>query len=346
MGELMRKKLWLFVLIFILGGAGLFVWHQNKHGHKTAPSQKQLYQCPMHPNVIKDSPGQCPICGMNLVEVKEQTNSDNLLIDQEKANLLGLQTTVVGLGSLKRTIRATAKVAYDQDLYNALIELREADKALHEYKSSGFSDLEKRTASLKEAAEFKLKVMGIPEKNFKSWLETEQNLDRFLIVDPQSPVWVVIDIYQEDLGFVSAGQQVEFTSSAYPDRTFLGTVLFVGSNISSETRTVKVRAQIPAHQNLLKADMFLEARVKTIIKNKLVVSDECVIRTGERDLVFVQVKEGEYQKREVVVGLLGDDQLEIKKGLEPGEEIIQSANFLIDSESKLKSALSTHSNEH
>ena len=156
-----------------------------------------------------------------------------------------------------------------------------------------------------------------------------------------SKVWVLADVFEQDLGIVQRGQSAIIRMDAYPDKVFNGEVTFIYPTVMPETRTAKVRIELPNVQGLLKPAMYGRVEfASTHGKNKvLTVSDSAVLDSGIRRLVLVDLGEGRFEPRTVKLGIHADGYAEVLEGLEAGETVVVSANFLIDAESNLKAAL-------
>jgi Cu(I)/Ag(I) efflux system membrane fusion protein/cobalt-zinc-cadmium efflux system membrane fusion protein len=155
-----------------------------------------------------------------------------------------------------------------------------------------------------------------------------------------SRIWVQADIYEYELPFIAPGQRGTLTLSYLPGRSFAGRVTFINPFLSETTRTVKVRLEYDNPGLALKPGMFGQVELESDLGVRLVVPDSAVISTGERDIVFVDRGEGYFEPRELKLGVRLPDSVEVLEGLSEGERVLTSGNFLIDSESKLKSALS------
>ena len=157
-----------------------------------------------------------------------------------------------------------------------------------------------------------------------------------------SSVWVVADVFEQDLGLVRQGQSVKIRVDAYPDKAFTGTVTFIYPTVMPETRTAKVRIELSNTTGLLKPAMY--ARVEIASRGgrgKVVaVPDSAVLDTGARQLVLVQRGAGAFEPRALTLGMRSDGYIEVLDGIKAGESVVVSANFLIDAESNLKAALS------
>jgi membrane fusion protein, copper/silver efflux system len=152
-------------------------------------------------------------------------------------------------------------------------------------------------------------------------------------------VWVLADAYEMDLPRVRAGVRAAFTADAIPGRTFGGRVDFVYPTVSPETRTVKVRIVADNPRGDLKPGMFGRVRLEGRDAAVLSVPAEAVVYTGEGHYAFVARAGGIFEPRAITVGARGTDRIEILRGLAEGDTVVGSASFLIDSESRLRSAV-------
>ncbi|HEY6043787.1 MAG TPA: efflux RND transporter periplasmic adaptor subunit [Nitrosospira sp.] len=156
-----------------------------------------------------------------------------------------------------------------------------------------------------------------------------------------SRMWVLADVFEQDLAMVHRGQAATIRIDTYPDKIFNGKVTFVYPTVMPETRTAKVRIELPNPEGLLKPAMYGRVEFEsTHTKNKvLTVPDSAVLDTGIRRLVLVDLGGGRFEPRTVKLGIHADGYAEVLGGLETGETVVVSANFLIDAESNLKAAL-------
>jgi membrane fusion protein, copper/silver efflux system len=158
-------------------------------------------------------------------------------------------------------------------------------------------------------------------------------------------IWALVDVAERDLAAVHEGQAVTVRVRSYPDRTFSGTVALVYPHLNPATRTVRVRIELANPHLLLKPDMYAEAEIETGGGDaELAVPDSAVIDSGDRRIVLVDMGQGRFEPRAVQLGRRGAGYVEIRDGLKDGESVVTSANFLIDAESNLKSALQSLSN--
>ena len=148
-------------------------------------------------------------------------------------------------------------------------------------------------------------------------------------------VWVEGDVFEQDLRFVGAGAQAHIEVSAYPGEHRMGRVSFVYPTVDPESRTNRVRVTVPNPDGRLKPGMFATMYVDAQVGNELVVPMEAVVVTGERNLVFVRDRAGALIPRQIVLGARADHYAQVLSGLTEGEQIVASANFLVDAESRL-----------
>lgn len=154
-----------------------------------------------------------------------------------------------------------------------------------------------------------------------------------------STVWIIADIYEHELALVKAGDTARISLSYFPGREFSAKIDYVYPSLSGETRTAKVRFAIPNPKGQLKPQMFTNIEMKIGLGNKLAIPDDAVIDTGTRQIVYVDKGEGNFEPREVMLGLRAEGFREVLKGLRAGEKVASSATFLIDSEARLKGVI-------
>ncbi|TPG57428.1 efflux RND transporter periplasmic adaptor subunit [Roseomonas nepalensis] len=156
-----------------------------------------------------------------------------------------------------------------------------------------------------------------------------------------STVWLLADVFEQDLGIVGPGQEASIALTSYPDRRFTGLVTFVYPTVNATTRTARVRVEIPNPDQLLKPDMYATVEIAAALGSTPVVTvpDSAVLDTGTRQAILVERAPGRYEPRTVSVGRRADGQVEIRNGLSTGERVVVGANFLIDAESNLRAAL-------
>lgn len=161
----------------------------------------------------------------------------------------------------------------------------------------------------------------------------------FRIAD-HSLMWALIDVAERDLGMISKGQAVTVRARSFPGREFSGKVEVIYPEINKETRTARIRVELPNPGLVLLHDMYVDAEIDTGSGEPvLTVPESAVMDTGSRQAVFVDKGQGRFEPREVKLGQRGSGYVEIRQGVADGEPVVVSANFLIDAESNLKAAL-------
>ncbi len=156
-----------------------------------------------------------------------------------------------------------------------------------------------------------------------------------------SSVWVIADVFEQDIGLIRTGALAKVRINAYPDKPFEGKVIYVYPTLKAETRTVPVRVELANPGLLLKPAMFAQVELSVSGKGPVVsVPLSAVIDSGTRQIVLIQKGEGRFEPREVRLGARSDTYVEVIEGVKDGEQVVVAANFLIDAESNLKAALS------
>jgi Cu(I)/Ag(I) efflux system membrane fusion protein len=154
-----------------------------------------------------------------------------------------------------------------------------------------------------------------------------------------SRVWVLADAYETDLSRIHLGMQGALSLQAFPSRAFAGKVIFIDPVMDPKTRTAKVRLEFANPSGDLKPDMFGEVTLQAEAREGIRIPSDAVIDSGSRKVVFVALGEGKFQPREVDVGPATGDVVEVRSGLKVGERVVTRANFLVDSESRLRASL-------
>ncbi len=156
-----------------------------------------------------------------------------------------------------------------------------------------------------------------------------------------SRVWVYADVYEYEAPWIHEGQEAEMTLAYLPGQTYRGRVVYVYPYLKNKTRTLQVRMEFPNSKNLdLKPDMWADVVLRSATDREgLAVPVEAVLRTGKRDLALVALGGGKFAPRELRLGVESDGYFEVLEGLQEGEQVVTSAQFLINSESSLRSAI-------
>jgi RND family efflux transporter MFP subunit len=175
-------------------------------------------------------------------------------------------------------------------------------------------------------------------KNIAHGMYVQPGTEMFTVVNLGN-LWVLADVYEQEIAFVRAGQQAEMRAAAFPGQVFKGRVHFVYPTVAQQTRTLKVRLEFPNPGLKLRPGMYGDVEIRLDAAEGLVAPAEAVVNTGEQTYVFVARGAGRFEPRAVTVGRRDGEMVEVLSGLAEGDEVVTSASFLIDSESRLKAAM-------
>ena len=308
----------------------------------TAAERKiKFYRNPMNPEVTSKAPTKDEM-GMDYIPVYETAGAEvggraPVNIGADKTQLIGVKTAAAGYRSLTRNILSSGKIAYDPELYQAISEYREALNAREKVKDSSWTDVRERADALAAASRLRLRQLGLAQEQIQALAASGGDQANLLL--PGEKAWVYAQIYEYEMGLVKAGQQIEVSATAYPGKSFHGIVKSVDPIVSRETRTLKLRAEVENPEGMLKPEMYVDVKIKVALGTRLSVPLNALLNTGVRKLVFVARGEGTFDPREVRTGVEAEDYVEILSGVRAGEKVVTSANFLIDSEARMKSTV-------
>lgn len=163
----------------------------------------------------------------------------------------------------------------------------------------------------------------------------------FRIVDT-STMWVLAEVYEQDLAFVKVGDMAKIVLNSWPDRPLTGKITFIYPGLGKESRTARVRIDVANPDGLLRAEMAATVEIDSPIPGRsIAVPASAVIDRGNSQIVLVERGEGLYEPRTVKLGVHVPGWVQVLQGLKPGERVVTSATFLIDAESNLRAALAT-----
>lgn len=164
----------------------------------------------------------------------------------------------------------------------------------------------------------------------------EEGVNLFTIADLDA-LWVLADVFESDAPWVTTGQEATLELDYLPGNMQTAKVDYVYPTLEEKTRTIKVRLILPNPAALLKPGMFATVRIHTQpAEEAVIVPNEAVIHSGERNVAFVSLGEGRFDPRDLKLGVRGDDKYQVLDGLKEGEDVVVSSHFLLDSESRLK----------
>ena len=365
------------------------------------------YVCPMHPDIVRDQPASCPICGMDLVAKKIDLSEERPSVELSAAvaQNMGLRTATIERGTLWKYIKTQGKVTYDDDriiqvhprtagwienLYvrtdgvrvkrkddladyfspDVLLAQRDYIDTLEDGELESFGGIDDEPDSSQKFRQragvdllryFKvpnMDIMGIeqsmmprsivPIKAPQGGVITEHRVREGMFVTPASAmftivdlseVWVMVDIFEHQIAWLRPGLTAEITTPAYPGRVWEGKVDFIYPEVDPQARTLRARLEFKNADELLKPNMFVEAVIYGGPKRDVLVQPrEALILTGEREIVVKALGDNGFQPVEVETGMWQGSSVEVLSGLDEGDEVVLSGQFLIDSESNLQAS--------
>jgi membrane fusion protein, copper/silver efflux system len=255
---------------------------------------------------------------------------------------------------------------YSPDLVSTQEEYLLALKAKQTLGSSSIKEISAGSDSLLESAHRRLSLWDISEEQINNLSKTGKPQRTLTFYSPISgfvlkkdalqgmrvmpdkelytitdltTVWVNADIYEYELAPIRVGQKATINLSYFPTRTFAGKVAWISPVMDEKTRTAKVRLEFPNRDFILKPEMYANVEIEIDAGRKLAIPDEAVLDSGIRKVVFLDKGDGRFAPAEVKLGGKFDGYYEVLDGLSPGERIIASAGFLLDSESRLTEAM-------
>ncbi|MCA9484924.1 MAG: efflux RND transporter periplasmic adaptor subunit [Nitrospina sp.] len=256
---------------------------------------------------------------------------------------------------------------YSPDLVSTQEELVLALKYQESMEKSPFPEFRDSATRLVESTIRRLQLFDIPEHQINELIKTrdvkktmhihsptqgvviKKKAQHGMRVEPGvmlylianlSNIWVEAEIYEYELPYIQLGQKAKMQLAYFPGQVFSGEITYIDPLVNPQTRTVKVRLEFPNEKRLLKPNMYADVDLSVSpLKPEVAVPVESVIRSGEAARVILQKTDGSFEYQEVVLGAEAEGLVQVLKGLQEGDRVVTSSNFLIDSESRLKEAL-------
>jgi Cu(I)/Ag(I) efflux system membrane fusion protein len=399
-----RARILIAIAIAAVFGAGGYWLAAQRAPHQHEPRQtaegKAYYTCAMHPEVRQDEPGNCPICGMELVRrdpapaaASRKDGADGVVVevDPRMVQNLGIRTAPATSGTLAHGVDVVGAVEVDERLIYAVesraegwveqLRVRAVGEPVQQgqlvagvYSADLYSAQEELVlaaksgdASLIAASRQRLLLLGLAQNQIeqvqrsgkaqrvvliaapRSGVVIELNVREGQKVMPGMPimriadlsrVWVTVDVPESLAGAVAQGRRAEARLTAVPGKVFEGRVDYVYPNLDAATRTVRARIVFENRAAQLKPGMYANVAVLGArgAKPALTVPSEAVIRTGKRNVVMVAEDAGRFRPVEVMLGPEHEGRIVILEGLEEGQHVVTSGQFLLDSEASLRGA--------
>ena len=383
-----------------------------------AAKTDQFYTCGMHPQVVQNKPGNCPICGMKLTPVRKQAppaastnhlaeaDSATLTVDPVTTQNMNLRLGIVTRGPARRIVRTVGVIDFDETAlsevstkFRGWIEKLYVDstgKQMHrgeplfeiyspelylaqtEYllTRGSTNDQEGAAAKLRQAAALtKLRYWDISDDQIaelertgqahktlrvnapRDGIVVEKNVVEGQMVDAGmklyrladlATVWIQAQVYEQDLPFIRLGQEAVVSLASLPDPKFRGRVTYLYPIVDEKTRTARVRMEFHNPGYFLKPGMYATVELSAELSpSALLVPETAVLRSGEKNTVFVALDEGHFEPRTVTLGPRAEGgSYEVLNGLSEGERVVTSGQFMLDSESQLREAIQKMTEPH
>ncbi len=395
----MTRTIFILVIVAIAFAAGLWLRPHFGHDHAASASSaagKQLWTCSMHPQVLQDHPGTCPICHMELTPVKSGDSHDGgVTIDPVVVQNMGIRIAAVTEGPITQTVRLVGYLQEPEPTHRD-INLRVSGWIEKLYANVDGMDIEKdqklfdlyspelmvavdemiaarkQTGSptaqtLLESARRKLIQYGLTDAQIEQFASLDKAPSTIPILSPitghltakmvydgaavkagdlvmrlanRHQMWIDARVFEQQYPLVQVGATAHASVTALPGRTFEGKVIFVHPHVDPETRTALVRIEIPNHDLLLRQGMYATVEIESSDRQPLrLIPREAVIDTGSRQIAFVSLGDGKFEARPLKLGIGGAERIQVLDGVELGEQVVTSGQFLLDSESRLREAI-------
>ena len=384
-----------------------------------AGEEVELWTCGMHPHVLEEGPGVCPIGRMDLVAVGGRPSAEAasgveaesaaggeaaVVIDPAVAQTMNVRRAAVERRDLRRDIRTVGYLEYDQErmvtvttkfsgwvekvhvnyvgepvrrgqrlfeIYSPeLVQTEQELLSAIDYARSfaGAEEARRRAEALVDAARTRLSYWDISAEQIARLEETGEifrtldvlapagglvmkrmpglegmavkpGLEAYHIADLSS-LWLSVEVFEDQVAWIDVGTPAEVSFAYFPGESFRGTVRIIEPEFSEKTRTLPVKLEVPNPRGRLRAGMFATVTFQPVAaRQALTVPSLAVLRTGQRNMVVVDLGDGRFAPREVTLGHQGAGLVEVLEGLSEGDMVVTSAQFLIDSEANLQEAV-------
>ena len=406
---------WALVGLMALAAAGAWGYHVATRS-SSAAVQGQKFICPMHPQILTDHKGECPICGMDLVPAGTSATPAAAAaagvpglvpveLSADRVQLMGMRTSVATQEKFGTSVRAVGFVTPTEDglvsiniRYSGWVDslqvvqtgqlVQKGDVLVTLYSPEilnaqtvflntiKWSDKRPQggnapavTTDYEREPRLRLELIGVAPQDVDAIIASGQPLKTMPVRAPSrgyvarknvlkgyfvqagtemfqladlSTVWVLLDVQESDLARVRVGQKATFSSSSTPGKKYSGRVSFIYPALNTGSRTLQARVELQNPRLELRPGMFGDVALETSADDAVVIPAEALVDTGEHRYVFVDRGSGRFEPRAVKTGASGEGKVVILEGLAAGERVVTKANFLLDSESRLRAAVEGH----
>ncbi|WP_252008370.1 efflux RND transporter periplasmic adaptor subunit [Ferrimonas sp. SCSIO 43195] len=370
----------------------------------SGPQGQVKYVCPMHPHIVSDEPGTCPICGMNLEKVDLGGSTEEVVVGVPGGmqQALGMRVQTIEQGTLWRYINTIGTVEYDQDaishvharvsgwieklgVASAGDEVKQGELLFELYSPDLVSAQDdfllaldtlkrdkRRGGELIRKARLRLELLGmdsaliqalersgqtlyrvpfyaqhdgvISELNVRDGMYIQPSTEVLKLVD-LNRVWVIAEVFENQQGWFRQGQAAAVTASALGLFELDGNIDYIYPELDPVTRAMQVRVALANPEGKLKPGSLVDVELYgTAKRNLTLVPTEALIQTGRNNRVVVQQSDTEFVVKEVQLGMIAKGMAEVLSGVTPGDRVVVSGQFLLDSEASLKGSLMRMSN--
>lgn len=323
---------------------------ENHSGPRTGKGKIVFYRHPMRPDITSTTRKKDEM-GMDFIPVYENDSEQDgasdvggdvegragFSLSSERQQMIGITTAKAELKPLQLEIRASGKVAFDPELFTVIDEYRQALFSREEMKESPYPSLRKQADDLAQSARTKLKLMGLVDAQINKLAARESSAMDLLL--PKGKVWIYAEVYEFEMAGVKVKQQIEVSTPSLPGKTFSGEITSISPILNDKSRTLRVLAQVPDPDGDLKPDGFVNVKIINDLGKRLVVPTDSVLHSGNEDFLFLVKSEDQFEPRSVTVGFKTAREIEILSGVQEGDIVVTAANFLLDSEARLRSVV-------
>ena len=325
----------------------------------TKKKEPEIWYCPMHTHYRVDRAGNCPICGMALVKEeaptkeasthsadlhaeKEETKptpAATITVTAEQQKLVGIKTAKPQERKLALTLTLAGQVAYEPEIYAAIVEYRQLAAAAHALEGTVGG-----SASLTQSAVLRLRQFGISNDEIGQYARSEAAASRLITGNAGGKTLITLRLSEADLALVRKGMAVKVTAPSFPGKVWNGQITAIGSLVDAKNRSLSARALV-SDRGQLTSQMAVTAELTIRAGSGVSIERSALLDTGARQIVFVKVSPTEFEPRVVRV-LGGNDEYALVSGITAKEEVAISAAFLLDSEAKLRLGDSVGHSQH
>ena len=276
----MNKIFVITIIVILAGGIGFWVYKNQQPSQLAQESishkhdEKEIYTCPMHPQIKQDHPGKCPICHMDLVKVKKKNKG-------------------------------------------------------HDHANMGSSGERGEI----QASELELKLIGVQKHRVQ-----KMNLDSEISVSGRftSSSSIAFQVYERDLAVIKVGNTIRGSGAIAPDVKLVGKITTIDNYVDPTSRTIRVLASLDRAFQMARNESSFHGKVQVFVPNVLAIPEDAILHTGEHDLVYIFQADQTLKPHPIKLGMKVNGYYQVLEGLEIDDEITTGANFLLDSEAKIR----------